>query len=445
MGKYLLKLPKMGESVAEATLTAWLKDVGDSISIDESIVEVATDKVDSDIPSEVEGVLIEKRFEVNQIAQVGDVIGVIEVAGETEVIEEEEVIDSNVSKPEVQGITADVDPVEIIEADISHAQTIINTPIISVSDTSRFYSPLVKNIAKEEGISIDELDQVPGTGDKGRVTKKDILAYIEGRANSGSEIKYIPTQPISQIHSEEPPSIPSGQDQIIQMTRMGKMISDHMVNSRKTSAHVQSFFEVDVTDLWDWRERVKGKFQAREQEKLTFTPIFIAAVVKALKEFPLLNSSVSGDNIIQKKNINIGMATALSDGNLIVPVIKNTDHLNLVGLARAVNDLSVRARDNKLSPDEVQDGTYTVTNVGNFGSITGIPIINQPQVGILAIGVIRKMPAVIETPKGDFIGIRRKMMLCHSYDHRIINGAMGGQFVKAVGDALEHWDTSIDF
>ena len=445
MGKYLLKLPKMGESVAEATLTAWLKDVGDSISIDESIVEVATDKVDSDIPSEVEGVLIEKRFEVNQIAQVGDVIGVIEVAGETEVIEEEEVIDSNVSKPEVQGITADVDPVEIIEADISNAQTIINTPIISVSDTSRFYSPLVKNIAKEEGISIDELDQVPGTGDKGRVTKKDILAYIEGRANSGSEIKYIPTQPISQIHSEELPSIPSGQDQIIQMTRMGKMISDHMVNSRKTSAHVQSFFEVDVTDLWDWRERVKGKFQAREQEKLTFTPIFIAAVVKALKEFPLLNSSVSGDNIIQKKNINIGMATALSDGNLIVPVIKNTDHLNLVGLARAVNDLSVRARDNKLSPDEVQDGTYTVTNVGNFGSITGIPIINQPQVGILAIGVIRKMPAVIETPKGDFIGIRRKMMLCHSYDHRIINGAMGGQFVKAVGDALEHWDTSIDF
>lgn len=445
MGKYLLKLPKMGESVAEATLTAWLKDVGDSISIDESIVEVATDKVDSDIPSEVEGVLIEKRFEVNQIAQVGDVIGVIEVAGETEVIEEEEVIDSNVSKPEIQGITADVDPVEIIEADISNAQTIINTPIISVSDTSRFYSPLVKNIAKEEGISIDELDQVPGTGDKGRVTKKDILAYIEGRANSGSEIKYIPTQPISQIHSEEPPSIPSGQDQIIQMTRMGKMISDHMVNSRKTSAHVQSFFEVDVTDLWDWRERVKGKFQAREQEKLTFTPIFIAAVVKALKEFPLLNSSVSGDNIIQKKNINIGMATALSDGNLIVPVIKNTDHLNLVGLARAVNDLSVRARDNKLSPDEVQEGTYTVTNVGNFGSITGIPIINQPQVGILAIGVIRKMPAVIETPKGDFIGIRRKMMLCHSYDHRIINGAMGGQFVKAVGDALEHWDTSIDF
>ena len=445
MGKYLLKLPKMGESVAEATLTAWLKDVGDSISIDESIVEVATDKVDSDIPSEVEGVLIEKRFEVNQIAQVGDVIGVIEVAGETEVIEEEEVIESNVSKPEVQEITADVDPVEIIEADISNAQTIINTPIISVSDTSRFYSPLVKNIAKEEGISIDELEQVPGTGDKGRVTKKDILAYIEGRANSGSEIKYIPTQPISQIHSEEPPSIPSGQDQIIQMTRMGKMISDHMVNSRKTSAHVQSFFEVDVTDLWDWRERVKGKFQAREQEKLTFTPIFIAAVVKALKEFPLLNSSVSGDNIIQKKNINIGMATALSDGNLIVPVIKNTDHLNLVGLARAVNDLSVRARDNKLSPDEVQEGTYTVTNVGNFGSITGIPIINQPQVGILAIGVIRKMPAVIETPKGDFIGIRRKMMLCHSYDHRIINGAMGGQFVKAVGDALEHWDTSIDF
>jgi 2-oxoglutarate dehydrogenase E2 component (dihydrolipoamide succinyltransferase) len=229
------------------------------------------------------------------------------------------------------------------------------------------------------------------------------------------------------------------------MTRMGKMISDHMVNSRKISAHVQSFVEVDVTDLWDWRERVKGKFQKREQEKLTFTPIFIAAVVQALKEFPLLNSSVSENTIIQKKAINVGMATALGDGNLIVPVIKNTDHLNLVGLARAVNDLSIRARNNKLEPDEVQGGTYTVTNVGNFGSITGIPIINQPQVGILAIGVIRKMPAVIETANGDFIGIRRKMILCHSYDHRIINGAMGGQFVKAVADALEQWDTSIDF
>ena len=438
MGKYLLKLPKMGESVAEATLTTWLKDVGDSIAIDESIVEVATDKVDSDVPSEVEGILIEKKFQVNEIAQVGDVIAVIEIAGEDKVSEEEVLPDS---LPEIKE-TPKPDPIAVIEAAVSSAQTTIQTPATPSSSSNRFYSPLVKNIAKEEGISLEELETIQGTGDKGRVTKKDILGYIDKRtaAPGQSEIQE------KQIdHTEPAPVSISGQDQQIEMTRMGKMISDHMVNSRKISAHVQSFVEVDVTDLWDWRERVKGKFQKREQEKLTFTPIFIAAVVQALKEFPLLNSSVVENTIIQKKGINIGMATALGDGNLIVPVIKNTDHLNLVGLARAVNDLSIRARENKLEPDEVQGGTYTVTNVGNFGSITGIPIINQPQLGILAIGVIRKMPAVIETANGDFIGIRRKMMLCHSYDHRIINGAMGGQFVKAVADALEQWDTSIDF
>ena len=440
MGKYLLKLPKMGESVAEATLTTWLKDVGDSIAIDESIVEVATDKVDSDVPSEVEGILIEKKFQVNEIAQVGDVIAVIEIAGSGETSEEEVVSEP---LPEVKEIPKE-DPIAVLEAAVSSAQTTVQTPTISSSDTSRFYSPLVKNIAKEEGIALDELENIQGTGDKGRVTKKDILGYIQKRtaAPVQSEIQIEEKQ--VNIPKPAPVSI-SGQDQHIEMTRMGKMISDHMVNSRKISAHVQSFVEVDVTDLWDWRERVKGKFQKREQEKLTFTPIFIAAVVQALKEFPLLNSSVSENTIIQKKAINVGMATALGDGNLIVPVIKNTDHLNLVGLARAVNDLSIRARNNKLEPDEVQGGTYTVTNVGNFGSITGIPIINQPQVGILAIGVIRKMPAVIETANGDFIGIRRKMILCHSYDHRIINGAMGGQFVKAVADALEQWDTSIDF
>ena len=440
MGKYLLKLPKMGESVAEATLTTWLKDVGDSIAIDESIVEVATDKVDSDVPSEVEGILIEKKFQVNEIAQVGDVIAVIEIAGAGENSEEEVVSEP---LPEVKE-TPKEDPIAVIEAAVSSAQTTFQTPTISSSDTSRFYSPLVKNIAKEEGIALDELENIQGTGDKGRVTKKDILGYIQKRTTAPVQSEIQIEEKQVNIPKPAPVSI-SGQDQHIEMTRMGKMISDHMVNSRKISAHVQSFVEVDVTDLWDWRERVKGKFQKREQEKLTFTPIFIAAVVQALKEFPLLNSSVSENTIIQKKAINIGMATALGDGNLIVPVIKNTDHLNLVGLARAVNDLSIRARNNKLEPDEVQGGTYTVTNVGNFGSITGIPIINQPQVGILAIGVIRKMPAVIETANGDFIGIRRKMILCHSYDHRIINGAMGGQFVKAVADALEQWDTSIDF
>jgi len=438
MGKYLLKLPKMGESVAEATLTTWLKDVGDSIAIDESIVEVATDKVDSDVPSEVEGILIEKKFQVNEIAQVGDVIAVIEIAGEDKVSEEEVLPDS---LPEIKE-TPKPDPIAVIEAAVSSAQTTIQTPATPSSSSNRFYSPLVKNIAKEEGISLEELETIQGTGDKGRVTKKDILGYIDKRTTAPGQSEILEKQI---DHAEPIPVSISGQDQQIEMTRMGKMISDHMVNSRKISAHVQSFVEVDVTDLWDWRERVKGKFQKREQEKLTFTPIFIAAVVQALKEFPLLNSSVVENTIIQKKGINIGMATALGDGNLIVPVIKNTDHLNLVGLARAVNDLSIRARENKLEPDEVQGGTYTVTNVGNFGSITGIPIINQPQLGILAIGVIRKMPAVIETANGDFIGIRRKMMLCHSYDHRIINGAMGGQFVKAVADALEQWDTSIDF
>ncbi len=443
MGKYLLKLPKMGESVAEATLSAWLKDVGDPIAIDESVVEVATDKVDSDIPSEVAGVLLEKKFEVNEIAQVGDVIAVIETDGNDDSTEESEefiVYESSIEEE----ITPEDEPITIIEEEVSSIQETIQTPSFSSNESNRFYSPLVRNIAKEEGISIEELETIHGTGDKGRVTKKDMLTYLESRTSVKGSNQKQQLYSVNQKYAQS--NVISGQDQIIEMTRMGKMISDHMVMSRKISAHVQSFVEVDVTDLWEWRERVKNRFQEREQQKLTFTPIFISAVVKALKEFPLLNSSVEGDSkIIQKKAINIGMATALGDGNLIVPVIKNTDHLNLVGLARAVNELSSRARENKLQPDEVQDGTYTVTNVGNFGSITGIPIINQPQVGILAIGVIRKMPAVIETSKGDFIGIRRKMMLCHSYDHRIINGAMGGQFVKAVSDALEQWDTSIDF
>lgn len=443
MGKYLLKLPKMGESVAEATLSAWLKDVGDPIAIDESVVEVATDKVDSDIPSEVAGVLLEKKFEVNEIAQVGDVIAVIETDGNDDSTEESEefiVYESSIEEE----ITPEDEPITIIEEEVSSIHETIQTPSFSSNESNRFYSPLVRNIAKEEGISIEELETIHGTGDKGRVTKKDMLSYLESRTSVKGSNQKQQLYSVNQTYAQS--NVISGQDQIIEMTRMGKMISDHMVMSRKISAHVQSFVEVDVTDLWEWRERVKNRFQEREQQKLTFTPIFISAVVKALKEFPLLNSSVEGDSkIIQKKAINIGMATALGDGNLIVPVIKNTDHLNLVGLARAVNELSSRARENKLQPDEVQDGTYTVTNVGNFGSITGIPIINQPQVGILAIGVIRKMPAVIETSKGDFIGIRRKMMLCHSYDHRIINGAMGGQFVKAVSDALEQWDTSIDF
>ena len=453
MGKFLLKLPSMGESVTEATLTAWLKEVGDSIAADDSVVEVATDKVDSDVPSEVAGTLIEKRFSVNDVIQVGEVIAVID---SEEVVEEEEVplTPANEATQAIEDEAIPQEIMDIVSAPIT-PQKPIDIPakktVVAQENSTRYYSPLVKNIAKAEGISMQELDQLQGTGDQQRVTKKDILAYLEQRKTkvvspppSALDQTQTPDQNSSKVSmSTPPPTAVQGEDQIIEMTRMGKLISEHMTHSKNTSVHVQSFIEADVTNLWEWREKIKDSFYQREGEKLTFTPIFISAIIHALKAFPLLNSEVRGDQIIQKRNINIGMATALGDGNLIVPVIKNADHLNMVGLAKAVNDLSQRARLNQLQPAEVQEGTYTVTNIGNFGSITGTPIINQPQVGILALGVIRKMPAVIETPNGDFVGIRRKIILSHSYDHRIINGAMGGQFAKAVADYLEQWDTSI--
>ena len=439
----------MGESVTEATLTAWLKEVGDTIEMDDSIVEVSTDKVDSDVPSEVEGVLLEKRFELNQVIQVGEVIAVIET---DQVIEETEVAPEialeEVSTEEEKSVELPQEIIEIVEAPIQKAVTEVIPQQTNESANTRFYSPLVKNIAKTEGISIAELDCIPGTGEANRLTKKDLLTYLAQRTtapqtpDSSPKVTAAPTFVEQQKDST---TVVNGEDQVIEMSRMAKLISHHMTESKNTSVHVQSFVEADVTELWDWREKVKNQFQAREGEKLTFTPIFMSAIIHAIKEFPLLNSSLQGDQIIQKKAINLGMATALGDGNLIVPVIKNADHLNLVGLAKAVNDLSNRARTNQLLPDEVQGGTYTVTNIGNFGSITGTPIINQPQVGILALGVIRKMPAVIETPEGDFVGIRKKMILSHSYDHRIINGAMGGQFAKAVADYLENWDTTITF
>jgi 2-oxoglutarate dehydrogenase E2 component (dihydrolipoamide succinyltransferase) len=449
MAKYSLKLPSMGESVTEATLTAWLKEVGDIIEIDDSVVEVSTDKVDSDVPSEVEGVLLEKRFEINQVIQVGEVIAVIETDQEIpEMAETPEMAIEEASGQEENPAELPKEIIEIVEAPIQEAVTAVSSQQARGSDSTRFYSPLVKNIAKTEGISIEELDRIPGTGEANRLTKKDLLAYLEQRTAAPQiSISSPKVEATSSFVKEPSESIPlnSGEDQVIEMSRMAKMISDHMTESKNTSVHVQSFVESDVTDLWDWREKVKNQFQAREGEKLTFTPIFMSAIIHALKEFPLLNSSLQGDQIIQKKAINIGMATALGDGNLIVPVIKNADYLNLVGLAKAVNDLSNRARTNQLLPDEVQDGTYTVTNIGNFGSITGTPIINQPQLGILALGVIRKMPAVIETSEGDFVGIRKKMILSHSYDHRVVNGAMGGQFAKAVADYLENWDTTIIF
>ncbi|MHA7842884.1 MAG: dihydrolipoamide acetyltransferase family protein [Winogradskyella sp.] len=443
MAKFELKLPKMGESVAEATITSWLKDVGDTIEADEAVLEIATDKVDSEVPSEVDGVLLEKRFDVDEVVQVGQTIAIIETEGGGTV--------------EVQAPATEPKKEETPKAAAEVAKTIVAAketaqPVISSGD--RFYSPLVKNIAKEEGISQAELDTIPGTGKDGRVTKNDIKSYLQSR--SSASVEEVKSQPVVEqkttVKTEAPsqpkqkpastPVVASGEDEIIEMTRMGKLISKHMVESVQTSAHVQSFIEADVTEIWNWRNKHKDSFKKREGENLTFTPIFMEAVAKALRDFPMMNISVQGDNIIKKKHINLGMAAALPDGNLIVPVIKDADQLNLLGMAKKVNDLANRARENKLSPDDIQGGTYTVTNVGTFGSIMGTPIINQPQVGILALGAIRKVPAVIETPQGDFIGIRYKMFMSHSYDHRVVNGALGGQFVKAVKDYLEAWDSN---
>ena len=416
----------MGESIAEATITNWLKEVGDTVEIDESIVEIATDKVDSDVPSEFRGKLIKKNFEVDDVVKVGEVIAEIETDlkenNETKIISEEK---------EKESITEDIKKMTSEEIEITSVPSLEllkndeNNSEIKKSD--KFFSPLVKNIAKKENISQQELLSINGSGKDGRVTKQDILSYIESKSTTAD----------SNYLSESNSSL---EDQIVELDRMGKIIFDHMSNSKKISAHVQSFVEVDVTNLWEWRDRYKATFLEKEGQKLTFTPLFIDAVIKSLKDYPILNSSIVDEKIIMKRSINIGMATAVENGNLIVPVIKNADHLNLKGLTLAVNDLSNRARTNSLKPEEISDGTYTVTNVGNFGSIMGTPIINQPQVGIIAIGVIRKTPSVIETNNGDFIGIRKKLILSHTYDHRIINGSIGGSFVKRVAEYLEEWD-----
>ncbi|TWO34421.1 2-oxo acid dehydrogenase subunit E2 [Seonamhaeicola sediminis] len=434
MAKFELKLPKMGESVAEATITSWLKEVGETIEMDEPVVEIATDKVDSEVPSEVEGVLVERFFDVDDVVQVGQVIAIIETERDDE------------PKTNIESNQAEVE--ESVVEQIEEAITIAKESVAPVvSSGNRFYSPLVKNIAKQEGILQEELDAISGTGKDGRVTKNDILSYVENRGSNSEphtekEVAASVQNKIKASKVVSQPIISTGDDEIIEMTRMGKLIAHHMIESLQTSAHVQSFIEADVTRIWNWRNKVKDNFEKREGEKLTFTPIFMEVVAKALRDYPMLNISVQGDSIIKKKNINLGMATALADGNLIVPVIKNADQLNLVGIAKQVNSLAIKARNNQLSPDDIQGGTYTVTNVGSFGSIMGTPIINQPQVGILALGAIRKVPAVIETSEGDFIGIRYKMFLSHSYDHRVVNGAMGGMFVKAVKDYLEAWDVN---
>ncbi|TDO71506.1 2-oxoglutarate dehydrogenase E2 component (dihydrolipoamide succinyltransferase) [Flavobacterium chryseum] len=449
MARFELKLPKMGESVAEATITNWLKEVGDKIEADEAVLEIATDKVDSEVPSEVSGILVEQLFGKDDLVQVGQTIAIIETEG-----------DAPVAKA-TQEAAAPAEVAEI-EKTIEVAQETVAAPQ-NFSESDKFFSPLVKNIAKEEGISVAELDNLNGSGKDGRVTKEDILKYIDDRksgavtpAQKVAQETPKPTEVVQQIApqvTEQPvqksqqavPVSVNGGDEIIEMDRMRKLISGYMIASVQTSAHVQSFIEVDVTNIVKWRDKVKAAFEKREGEKLTFTPIMMEAVAKALKDFPGMNISVNGDYIIKKKNINLGMAAALPNGNLIVPVIKNADQLNLVGMAKAVNDLGNRAKTGKLKPDDTQGGTYTVTNVGTFGSVFGTPIINQPQVGILALGAIRKVPAVIETPEGDFIGIRQKMFLSHSYDHRVVDGALGGSFVKRVAEYLEAFDIDRDF
>ncbi len=429
MAKFELKLPKMGESVAEATITNWLKKVGDKIEVDEAVLEIATDKVDSEIPSEISGVLSEILFNVDDIVKVGQTIAIIET-------------EAQVPLPEV--VTPEVAPESIVAVEeiIEKAVATVSEPA-NFSSSEKFFSPLVKNIAKQEGVSISELEAINGSGKEGRVTKEDILKFVESLKSNIAAPVSIPITSTPQTKAA-PVSL-NGGDEIVEMDRMRKLISGYMMASINTSAHVQSFIEVDVTNIWKWREKNKNAFEKKEGEKLTFTPIFMEAVAKALRDFPGMNISVDGDYIIKKKNINLGMAASLPNGNLIVPVIKNADQLNLVGMAKAVNDLGNRAKEGKLKPDDTQGGTYTVTNVGTFGSVFGTPIINQPQVGILALGAIRKVPAVIETPEGDFIGIRNKMFLSHSYDHRVVDGALGGSFVKRVADYLEAFDINREF
>lgn len=451
MAQIEIRLPKMGESVTEATITNWLKNVGDTVAMDEPLVEVATDKVDNELPSEAAGVLVKQLFAKDQVAQVGDVIAIISTDGD--------------AAPETEAPKAAAEAVAAITETVAVAQTTANgqQAPLEKSASGKFFSPLVRSIAEKEGVTVAELDQLSGSGMGGRVTKKDIISYIDNRGTAPKPVAAATvnapaatTAPATSVPAaapaangssflaniKEPIVVPNPGDEIIEMDRMRKLIADHMVMSTHVSPHVTSYVEADVTAIVNWRNKNKKVFEQREGESLTFTPIFMEAIVKAIKDFPMINVSVSGTNIIKRKDINLGMATALPSGNLIVPVIKNADQLNLTGLAKSVNQLARNARDNKLKPEDIQGGTYTVTNVGTFGNVMGTPIINQPQVAILALGAIRKMPAVIETPDGDFIGIRHKMFLSHSYDHRVVDGALGGQFVRRVADYLEQFDVN---
>lgn len=456
MAQIEIRLPKMGESVTEATITNWLKNIGDTVEIDEPLVEVATDKVDNELPSEAAGVLVKRLFEVDQVVQVGEVIAIISTDGDTSAPANEPA--QSAAAP-VAAAQEAMKAVEVATATVSNGSAGI---VEKNGPSGKFYSPLVRSIAEKEGISMGELEAVSGSGQAGRVTKKDILEYVENRSNNvapaavaekvvtpAAETKTapvaIPADNTSVAHIKGPVVIPNPGDEIIEMDRMRKIIAEHMVMSKHVSPHVTSYVEADVTNIVEWRNKVKKEFMKRENENITFTPIFIEAIVKAIKDFPMINISVSGTTIVKRKDINIGMATALPSGNLIVPVIKNADRLNLVGLTKSVNELANSARNNKLKPEDIQGGTFTITNVGSFGNVMGTPIINQPQVAILAVGAIRKIPAVIETPHGDFIGIRHKMFLSHSYDHRVVDGSLGGQFVRRVADYLEQFDANREF
>lgn len=443
MAQIELIMPKMGESIMEATVLKWLKNVGDTIEVDETVLEIATDKVDSEVPSPVAGVLSKILFQENDVVEVGKAIAIISTEGELPASDQTPA--PQVKAPEAatngqsNGATKSVGHVPVAVA---------NEPVAATAKISsdRFYSPLVKNIAKTENIGLAELEQLPGSGRGGRVTKRDILAYVENRGVSVSSPQQAVGSPQSAVSSPQPAkpvaSSVNGAVEIVEMDRMRKLIADHMVMSKRTSAHVTSFVEVDVTNIVNWRNKNKNIFQQKYGEKITFTPVFVEAVVKAIGDFPMINVSVEDNKILVKKDINIGMATALPSGNLIVPVIKNADQLNLVGLAKSVNGLADRARNNKLKPEEIQGGTFTLTNVGTFGNVMGTPIINQPQVAILATGAIRKKPAVVETEYGDLIAVRQMMFLSLSYDHRIVDGFLGGSFVRRVGDYLESFDVN---
>ncbi len=459
MAEIEIRLPKMGESVTEATITNWLKKTGDYVTIDEPLVEVATDKVDNELPSEAAGTLVKILFEKDQVAQVGDVIAILSSDGS--VSEKEEVKnDATETKTEV----TETAKVNENKSSIEISANSSNGSVIAKNGSNgKFFSPLVRSIAQKENISQSELESITGTGQEGRVTKNDLMSYISNRSANTKPSSINAKETEKSISSatptvtsnvqtggllsniKEPIVLPNPGDEIIEMDRMRKLIADHMVMSVHVSPHVTSYVEADVTNIVNWRNKVKKKFLEREGENITFTPILIEAIVKAIKDFPMVNVSVSGTSIIKRKDINVGMATALPSGNLIVPVIKNADRLNLTGLTKTVNELANNARNNKLKPEDIQGGTYTVTNVGSFGNVMGTPIINQPQVAILALGAIRKVPAVIETPEGDFIGIRHKMFLSHSYDHRVVDGALGGQFVRRVADYLEEFDINREF